>query len=155
MSLMAFMALPGVIVGSAVVFLTCQEQLGARAFLLVELVWLLVLALAAVLPVHGESGLWVNPVRNVRLMADAVAHGKRYDEALKATQPAMQRELEADSVECVAEGHDTAGKVNWPRVDACLGARGWIRITTARQMAGAYARAWWTEGVDPGIIAGH
>ena len=79
MDLMCIMVLPGVVIGGAVASFTWQAQRAARAFLLAELVWLLALALAAVLPAHSQpKGTWVNPVRNTRLMYDAVKAGRAY-----------------------------------------------------------------------------
>jgi hypothetical protein len=39
--------------------------------------------------------------------------------------------------------------------EACMGARGWMRVSTAKQMADEYGRAWQAEvdrhdGIDPG-----
>src|SRR5215471_19553079 len=97
LSLMALMALPGLIVGGAVAFFTREAQPAARAFLLAELVWLLALALVAVLPAHGQSqSAWVNPARNAELIYGAVKAGHSYDDALKDTAPTMQYELQMD-----------------------------------------------------------
>ena len=97
MSLIALMALPAVIVGGTVAFFTWNAQRAARALLLSEL--LLALVAMAVLPAHGaEKGNWINPVGHTRLIYDGVKAGRTYDDALKDTQPIIQRELEADNV---------------------------------------------------------
>jgi hypothetical protein len=58
----------------------------------------------------------------------------------------MQRDLEADGYECVAQCWDQKGKtVNWSMAEACMSARGWMRVETAQQMAEAYHRAWQAE----------
>src|SRR5262249_10333238 len=113
----------------------------------VGLVWLLALALAEVLPAHSQpKGTWVNPVRNKRLMYDAVKAGRAYNDALKDTAPTMQRELETDSYECVAQWQDKKGKtVHWPMAEACMRARGWTLVLSAKEMADAYDRAWQAE----------
>jgi hypothetical protein len=102
LSLIALMALPAVIVGGTVAFFTWNAQRAARAVLLSEL--LLALVAMAVLPAHGAEGNWINPVGHTRLIYDGVT----YDDALKDTQPIMQRELEADSYESVAQWMDSA-----------------------------------------------
>ena len=100
------MALPGVIVGGAVASFTWKAQRAARAFLLAELVWLLALALVAVLPAHGVPGhgaqtaIWVHPTFNTRLIYEKVRAGVPYERALRDTQPAMRRKLEADTFGC-------------------------------------------------------
>jgi hypothetical protein len=104
LSLIAIMALPAVKVGAIVALFTWNAWRGLHAFVLSEVLWLLVLSAIAVAPAHGESkGIWVNPVRNVRLMHDTVKAGRPYVDALKETAPTMQRELETDSVECYAQ----------------------------------------------------
>ena len=144
---MCIMVLPGVVIGGAVASFTRQAQRAARAFLLAELVWLLALALAEVLPAHSQpKGTWVNPVRNTRLMYDAVKAGRAYNDALKDTAPTMQRELETDSYECVAQWQDKKGKtVHWPMAEACMRVRGWILVLSAKEMADAYDHAWQAE----------
>jgi hypothetical protein len=43
----------------------------------------------------------------------------------------MQRELEADSYECVAQWMDTRTKtLNQGMAEACMSARGWMRVST-------------------------
>jgi len=147
MDLMCIMVLPGVVIGGAVASFTRQAQRAARAFLLAELVWLLALASAAVLPAHSQpKGTWVNPVRNTRLMYDAVKAGRAYNDALKDTAPTMQRELETDSYECIAQWQDNKGKtVNWAMAEACMRVRGWILVFSAKEMADAYDHAWQAE----------
>ena len=147
MDLMCIMVLPGVVIGGAVASFTRQAQRAARAFLLAELVWLLALALAEVLPAHSQpKGTWVNPVRNTRLMYDAVKAGRAYNDALKDTAPTMQRELETDSYECITQWQDKKGKtVHWPMAEACMRVRGWILVLSAKEMADAYDRAWQAE----------
>ena len=115
----------------------------ARVFVLAELVWLLALALVAVLPAHSQpKGTWVNPVRNTRLIYDAVKAGRAYNDALKDTAPTMQRELETDSYECIAQWQDKKGKtVNWAMAEACMRVRGWILVFSAKEMADAYDHA--------------
>jgi hypothetical protein len=158
LSLIALKALPAVIVGGTVAFFTWNAQRAARALLLSEL--LLALVAMAVLPAHGAEGNWINPVGHTRLIYDGVKAGRTYDDALKDTQPIMQRELEADSYECVAQWMDTRTKtLNQGMAEACMSARGWMRVSTPKQMADAYHRAWQAEvdrhdGVDPGIIVG-
>ena len=55
---------------------------------------------------------------------------------------------------------DTRTKtLNQGMAEACMSARGWMRVSTPKQMADAYHRAWQAEvdrhdGVDPGIIVG-
>ena len=119
----------------------------ARVFVLAELVWLLALALVAVLPAHSQpKGTWVNPVRNTRLIYDAVKAGRAYNDALKDTAPTMQRELETDSYECIAQWQDNKGKtVNWAMAEACMRVRGWILVFSAKEMADAYDHAWQAE----------
>jgi hypothetical protein len=135
--------LPGVSCGAIVAFFTWNAQRAARAFLLSELLWLLALVAVAVLPAHGaEKGEWINPVGNTGLIYDAVKGGRTYDDALKDTQPIMQRELEADSCECVAQWMDS---VDQGMAEACMGARGWILVSSAKETADAYHRAWQAE----------
>ena len=101
LSLIALMALPGVIVGGAVAFFTRKVQRAARAFLLAELVWLLALALVAVVPAHGtQTAIWLHPTINTRLIYEKVRAGASYEQALRDTQPAMRRKLEADTFGC-------------------------------------------------------
>ena len=72
--------------------------------------------------------------------------GRAYNDALKDTAPTMQRELEADSYECITQWQDKKGKtVNWAMAKACMGARGWILVSSAKEMADAYNRAWQAE----------
>jgi hypothetical protein len=158
MDLICLLALPGV---SCVVvaILTWDARRALRAFLLWEMLWLGASLGIIVAPVHGaEKGMWVNPVRNIRLVYDAVKNGRAYLEALQDTAPVMQRELEADSYECLAQWMDTKTKaVNEGMAEACMGARGWMRVSSAKQMADAYGRAWEAEvdrhdGIDPGIF---
>jgi hypothetical protein len=86
-------------------------------------------------------------------MHDAIKAGRPYADALRDTQPAMQRELEADSVECATQQGKKIDALDYAVITACLGSRGWMLVTTAEQIADAYARAWWAEGIDPAIIA--
>ena len=73
MDLICLMALPGVSCGVIIGFVTWNAWSALRAFLISETVWLLALVVVAVFPAHGQSkGTWVNPVRNNRLMYDAV-----------------------------------------------------------------------------------
>jgi hypothetical protein len=73
MDLICLMALPGVSCGVIIGFVTWNAWSALRAFLISETVWLLALVVVAVVPAHGQSkGTWVNPVRNNRLMYDAV-----------------------------------------------------------------------------------
>jgi hypothetical protein len=142
------MGLPGVIIGGTVGFFTWQAQLAARAFLLAELVWLLALALVAVLPAHGQSqGAWVNPVRNAELMYGAVKAGHSYGDALKDAAPTMQYELQMDFYECAAaqRQYKETKIATWPMVEACMRARGWVLVSSPKEMAEAYARAWKAE----------
>jgi hypothetical protein len=141
------MGLPGVIIGGTVGFFTWEAQRAARAFLLAELMWLLALALVAVLPAHGQSqGAWVNPARNAELMYRAVKAGRPYGAALKDTVPRMQHELQMDFYECAAQWQDKETKIaTWPMVEACMRARGWVLVWSPKEMAEAYARAWKAE----------
>jgi hypothetical protein len=148
------MGLPGVIIGGTVGFFTWEAQRAARAFLLAELVWLLALALVAVLPAHGQSQGWVNPARNAELMYGAVKAGRSYGDALKDTAPTMQRELQMDFYECAAWQDKETKIATWPMVEACMRARGWVLVSSPKEMAEAYARAWRVEvdrheGIDP------
>ena len=66
-------ALPGVSCGVIIGFVTWNAWSALRAFLISETVWLLALVVVAVFPAHGQSkSTGVNPVRNNRLMCDAV-----------------------------------------------------------------------------------
>jgi hypothetical protein len=154
MDLMCLMGLPGVIIGGTVGLFTWEAQRAARAFLLAELVWLLALALVAVLPAHGQSQGWVNPARNAELMYGAVKAGRSYGDALKDTAPTMQRELQMDLYECAAWQDKETKIATWPMVEACMRARGWVLVSSPKEMAEAYARAWRVEvdrheGIDP------
>ena len=153
MSAIALMALSGVIVGSSVAFFTWKAQRAARTFLLAELVWLLALALVAVLPAHGaQTAIWVHPTINTRLIYEKVRAGASYEQALRETQPAMRRKLEADTFGCAQ---------TMPRATSmvmCLEQRGWLRVDSAKAMTEAFLRAWHAEvdrhdGIDPGIFA--
>jgi len=78
--------------------------------------------------------------------------GASYEQALRETQPAMRRKLEADTFGCAQ---------TMPRATSmvmCLEQRGWLRVDSAKAMTEAFLRAWHAEvdrhdGIDPGIFA--
>jgi predicted GIY-YIG superfamily endonuclease len=97
---------------------------------------------------------WVNPARNAELMYGAVKAGRSYGDALKDTAPTMQRELQMDFYECAAWQDKETKIATWPMVEACMRARGWVLVSSPKEMAEAYARAWRVEvdrheGIDP------
>jgi hypothetical protein len=92
----------GVLIGAGVAAWTSPYRT-ARALLLSKVVWLLALAVVAVLPAHGAEHRWINPTLASRFIWAELQNGRSYENALNDTEPFMDRELAEATNACVEE----------------------------------------------------
>jgi hypothetical protein len=159
MHLIAPILCPGVLIGAGVAVWTWSPYRTVRALLLPEVVWLLALAVVAVLPAHEAEPRWINPTLASRLIWAELQDGRSYEYALNNTEPLMDRELAEATNACVEERPHRPPEFA-PFRD-CMADCGWWEASSPQEAADAYREAWEEELErhdridDPGIFAGH
>jgi len=130
MYLIALMLCPGVLIGAGVAAWTWSPYRTARALLLSEVVWLLALAVVAVLPAHGAEYRWINPNIASDLIWAELQNGRSYEYALNDIEPLMDRELAEATNACVEEQPQRPPEFA-PFRD-CMADRGWWEASSKR-----------------------